>query len=110
MKSELGILSLSAINHSILMWSHYASGHTGFVIGFDSEREFFKQRDHEPEEIGQLLPVSYSSERVKVSCPPEDTDPSPSFIFTKNEEWAYEKEWRILRFLKEADKTTAPNV
>ncbi|MBV9575704.1 MAG: DUF2971 domain-containing protein [Gammaproteobacteria bacterium] len=32
--NQLGILSLSSCNDSILMWSHYADFHKGFCIGF----------------------------------------------------------------------------
>ena len=36
-----GCLSLSATCTNILMWSHYASDHRGFVVGFDPNHEFF---------------------------------------------------------------------
>jgi hypothetical protein len=110
MNSEVGVLCLSASNQSILMWSHYSSGHTGFLLGFDSESEFFQHRACEPGEIGELRAVTYSRERVRVTVPVSDTDPSPDFFFTKNDEWKYEQEWRILRFLKDADKTPGENI
>jgi Protein of unknown function (DUF2971) len=86
------------------MWSHYASGHTGFLLGFDSENEFFKHRQGEPDDIGKLRIVTYNSKRVS------DKDPEPDFFFTKNDEWTYEQEWRILRFLKDADQTPAESI
>jgi hypothetical protein len=110
MNSEVGVLCLSDSKHSILMWSHYANSHTGFLLGFDSEHEFFKQRPGEPEEIGELRAVTYTPDRVRVTVPFSDADPPPDIFFTKNDEWGYEKEWRILRFLKDADKTPAANV
>lgn len=33
-----GILSLSAVRDQTLMWSHYADGHRGFCIGFNSQK------------------------------------------------------------------------
>ena len=32
--NKVGILSLSGVNDNILLWSHYAFGHTGLCIGF----------------------------------------------------------------------------
>jgi len=110
MNSEVGVLCLCASNQSIVMWSHYSSGHTGFLLGFDRENEFFKQRPGEPGEIGELRAVAYSRKRVRVTVPVADTDPSPDIFFTKNDEWTYEQEWRILRFLKDADKIPAENI
>lgn len=104
MNSTVGILCLCASNQSIVMWSHYASGHTGFLLGFDSENEFFQHRPGEQDDIGKLRIVTYSPKRVS------DKDPEPDFFFTKNDEWTYEREWRILRFLKDADKTPAENI
>lgn len=104
MNSTVGVLCLCASNRSIVMWSHYASSHTGFLLGFDSENEFFQHRPDEPDDIGKLRKVTYSSKRVS------DKDPEADFFFTKNDEWTYEQEWRILRFLKNADKTPAENI
>jgi len=110
MNIDVGVLCLSKSNKSILMWSHYSAGHTGFVLGFDAEDNFFKQRPHEPHEIGELQPVTYSPKRVGIIFPPAETDPTPNIFFTKNEEWRYEDEWRILRFPNDADKTPDANV
>ena len=51
---ETGILCLAAHCDDILMWSHYASGHTGVCLQFEYApgREFF----------GLALPVSYADE------------------------------------------------
>ncbi|EIK0848312.1 DUF2971 domain-containing protein [Vibrio parahaemolyticus] len=38
-----GYLSLSKTNKNILMWSHYAQNHEGFVLGFDSEQNLVCQ-------------------------------------------------------------------
>jgi len=34
--SQIGVLSLSKSSKSVLMWSHYALDHTGFVIGLNA--------------------------------------------------------------------------
>ncbi|EPJ44297.1 MAG: hypothetical protein OFPII_35920 [Osedax symbiont Rs1] len=36
-----GILSMTERIDNLLMWSHYADSHTGFVIGFDPSHDFF---------------------------------------------------------------------
>jgi len=106
MQKQIGILCLTENQRSILMWSHYAKDHKGFVVGFDSENEFFKQRDDEPDEIGLLLPVRYVKKRPSIDVNIIETDkPAPDFLFSKNQEWTYEQEWRIIRFLKNADET-----
>ncbi len=110
MNSEVGVLCVSESNKSILMWSHYSASHSGFVLGLDGENDFFKHRPHEPQEIGELRAVTYATERVGITFPPSDSDPSPDIFFTKNQEWAYENEWRILRFLKEADQIPSETV
>jgi hypothetical protein len=44
-KSELyGILSLTAKNDSIPMWTHCAATHSGFLIGFDTGSSLFKKQ------------------------------------------------------------------
>jgi hypothetical protein len=48
---ELGVVCLSEINNDILMWSHYADGHTGFCIEFERSEinptgNFFGANNH----------------------------------------------------------------
>ena len=40
--NNFGILSLSETPDNLLMWAHYAAGHTGFVLVLDSSHDFFK--------------------------------------------------------------------
>ncbi len=39
--SHIGALSLSETFSNVLMWSHYASQHRGYVIAFDASHAFF---------------------------------------------------------------------
>jgi len=89
---KIGILSLSEVPDSLLMWSHYAAGHSGFVLGFNTEHQYFRG----------LKRVLYRSTRPYLHV--NDIDFESTF-FTKSTEWAYEREWRILRPLSQADKT-----
>ncbi|HEY2391292.1 MAG TPA: DUF2971 domain-containing protein [Candidatus Angelobacter sp.] len=96
----VGVLCLSEICTSLLMWGHYTDNHRGFVIGFDSENSFFSKKKTESDEFGFLRQVIYQLQRPVVVL--SDTS-SPAWFHTKCKEWAYEKEWRIARVLKEAD-------
>lgn len=111
MNSQIGILSLCKNSRSILMWSHYAGEHTGFVVGFDSDAGFFSHQADEPTEIGQLRPVRYVKNRPAVDVDMiKNEQPIPDFLFSKNQEWSYEQEWRIVRFLKNADEISDQNI
>ena len=88
---ELGIISLAGTLDSLLMWSHYAGGHTGLCIEFSasatSHVDFFG-RPHAVK-YQRDLPVlhAYTDEPViKVQ----------KYLLTKAVDWSYEKESRII--------------
>jgi hypothetical protein len=112
MRTQIGILCLCENHRNILMWSHYARNHEGFVVGFESKDAFFKHREDEPLEIGELRPVQYIKRRPSLHLDmiknPEIK--TPDFLFSKSRDWAYEREWRIIRFLKHADKVCSGDV
>ena len=109
--SEIGVLCLCESAKSVVMWWHYAIEHTGFVVGFDSGDSFFAQRTNEPVDIGVLLPVNYSKERPLIDVRMIKQDANlPDIIFTKNQEWSYEHEFRLVRFLTGADEIRNENV
>jgi len=84
---------------AFLMWGHYTKNHSGFVVEFDDSDPWFA--DHlpitgQPHDAG---PVQYVQAR-----PGWDFDvagnaqPRREFVFTKSPHWAYEKEYRLIRF------------
>ena len=83
------------------MWSHYAEKHHGYAVAFVTTCEFFRKRQEEFREIGELRQVNYSASRPCVNEPFDENSPEVDILFTKNIEWAYEREWRIVRFLKD---------
>lgn len=103
LNQNVGVLCLSEVRDSLLMWGHYTDNHKGFVIGFDSSHAFFLKRRSEQDEFGFLRKVNYQVERPKVVL--SDTS-SPVWFQTKSSQWEYEKEWRIVRVLSEADHRT----
>ena len=101
---NVGVLCLSEVRDSILMWGHYTDNHRGLVIGFDSTHPFFTRRRSVSDEFGFLRQVTYQVQRPKVTL--TDTT-SPAWFQTKSPDWAYEKEWRIVRILSDADERVA---
>ncbi len=85
---EHGVLCLSEVFDDLLLWSHYANGHTGFCLQFRRANRFFRD----------ALPVRY-----KKKCPivPAFEDPEESDFYkaltTKHKGWSYEKEWRLFQ-------------
>jgi len=83
------------------MWSHYANGHKGFCLEFDTE--FFLLSARIPSV--KLTKVIYSDSYPMMS--PRDWYKSPRRslepIHTKSKDWTSEQEWRLVR--KSGDKS-----
>lgn len=97
---NVGVLCLSEVRDSILMWGHYTDNHRGLVVGFDSKHPFFSRRRSDKDEFGFLRQVIYQLERPHVTL--ADTT-SPAWFQTKSNDWAYEKEWRLVSPLAQAE-------
>ena len=110
MEREIGILCLSERADSITMWSHYAANHQGFVIAFDPTNKLFDKWHEGINEIGELRRVNYSTTRPAIIEPFDQNSPEVDILFTKNSEWAYEREWRIVRFLKDDSFRPEPGI
>ena len=88
---DIVVLSLAENCDSLLMWAHYAAQHSGFLIGFASERQILARPYPTFSHFGA---VSYCHHR-----PSGDrfTDvPDHELYFRKSSEWAYEREWRLV--------------
>lgn len=86
------VFCLSEENDNILMWSHYASLHTGICIGFDTEQLY---RDTKAG-IGRIV---YSNEYPVIKPTPlGDMKDLIVQVATKSECWSYEKEYRFVYF------------
>jgi hypothetical protein len=76
---KVGMLCLCEAPDNLVMWSHYADRHEGICFEFDTQYEPF----------ARAINVRYERER-----------PRPEYnatIFTKQLDWGYEREWRVLR-------------
>jgi hypothetical protein len=97
----LGVFSLCEISDNLLMWAHYGASHSGFVLELDPNHEYFNARRTEKDEFGHLRQVRYRDVRPSASLTGLD---GVDLFLVKSREWEYEREWRILRPLREADK------
>jgi Protein of unknown function (DUF2971) len=102
----IGILSLSKINNSLLMWAHYAQAHQGVVIELDEDHPFFSKL--EDSEYSGKVEVNYSSQRpgfpLDFGLDHEVNKHIAELFgrvlyFTKSIEWMYEAEVRCMRVL-----------
>ena len=92
----IGVLSLSAVPDSILMWAHYTAQHKGFVIGFDTAHPSWLKMQ-EGTDVGRPVKVTYAKRRP---APQSMDDVRPDHIwYTKSDVWSYEEEWRVTRFI-----------
>ncbi|MES9901598.1 MAG: DUF2971 domain-containing protein [Sedimenticola sp.] len=96
---NIGILSLTEDSHNLLMWAHYANSHGGFVIGLDSQHEFFDQRKSEDDGLRCLKKLKYNNSRPSLIL--SNVKSLESFMI-KGDIWEYEKEWRMALSLKES--------
>lgn len=88
-----GIVSLTPHPNNFLMWSHYADSHSGFCIGFDTQ----KLVKHN---FGQFGAVKYSEQIPMISILDNDLGLMSKLIYTKSIIWKYEDEYRITGVLK----------
>ena len=99
--NKLACLCLSKDPLNVLMWSHYADKHKGFVIGIDTEDAGFE------DEANLIITakkgdMDYRGERdnVSVSVTHEnifDEHVSRKLLLSKSLHWAYENEVRIIK-------------
>jgi hypothetical protein len=85
----IGISCFSSKNDDILMWSHYANGHTGFCLEFDVT--------HGNAFFNRAIQVEYT-ESYPVLDYFEDKKWMQAILLTKSKRWTYEDEWRILKY------------
>ena len=97
-----------------LMWSHYADSHKGFCIEYDFS-------EPEDEILSKLpLPVVYSEKRPsvpwKAAIDNSEENMEEAYaeimmgLLTKDKEWEYENEWRILIGATEDSELVMPKV
>lgn len=90
--NNVGICSLSEVVDNQLLWAHYAEGHTGFAVEFDTTGPI-------SDKTLTLRQVTYTSHYTKprlVDLYQGGYDAAFDAASEKGAEWSYEREWRLL--------------
>jgi hypothetical protein len=98
---KVGVLSFSATDRNILLWSHYAAGHNGVCFKFIATR-------HTPF-FGSALPVSYTQTYPSIDLLSSSDEQIDAFLLTKAKDWCYEREWRIIDPYRGAGENIFPS-
>lgn len=98
---SFGILSLSESPVDPVLWAHYSNNYSGFAYGFNTKDKFFNRRRSNNDELFHLRKVIYKN-RGYIGINLADLHGTDVFL-TKNPEWAYEKEWRMIVPLANTD-------
>jgi Protein of unknown function (DUF2971) len=102
LKRQWRVLCLSEVPSNILMWSHYGNSHQGVVLEFEPRVELRStlvgakevQYSKEVNTAASLKDfVAYVTSQGPKPIKPDSLERS---VFRKSEDWAYEKEWRIV--------------
>jgi len=89
--------SLSENFDDILMWSHYSSGHTGFVLEFEFREEEISNNFQKINYVDKLPNFEYNKIADFLNGQDKNLDYLLSDISLKSKSWKSEKEWRIWR-------------
>jgi hypothetical protein len=91
--SAVGVLSLTEKPTNLLMWAHYAAEHAGYVIGFDTDHDYWRYGPvKEALSRDNLRKVDYSEQRPKAEH--AGAISLEEVYYRKSLEWEYEQEWR----------------
>jgi hypothetical protein len=85
---KMGVICFSQERHNLLMWSHYADHHKGFVLEFDIA--------HDVETMLRVSKVQYSDEYPALDYIEMTNDQIKVVLLRKHEGWEYEREWRMI--------------
>lgn len=93
----IGVVSLSRNGKNVLMWSHYADLHRGFMLEF--RIPVLGTASDSIAAMNRLLPfpVKYQSARPSIKIGHElPDDLVEKILLTKSDDWAYEQEERVV--------------
>ncbi len=82
---QRGVACFSEKMDDILMWSHYADGHKGFCLEYDTRFLPFSK----------AVPVEYSETYPTINPLEDINNLLIQLAITKSIGWSYEEEWRI---------------
>lgn len=90
-----GILSLTTDKDNLLMWSHYAENHEGYILEYDINSQSFNPIGEHAKYNNnvQLIKIKYTNKPIS-----QDIRHKAKFsqLFNKSKCWNYEKEYRFI--------------
>jgi len=99
----IGICSLTRDPLNMLMWSHYAKNHTGFVIEFNIPEESYSPNISALQLAKFLVPtdkVEYKLKRPIIRFDDAPSNQVTKQFLTKSLVWKYEQEERVIDFTR----------
>ena len=87
-RKTTGVISFAGNPRDTLMWSHYASEHTGVCFHFETARDFAT--------LSRAVTVDYAEEYPIVNCIVNFPDGLGKMMMNKHPCWTYEDETRII--------------
>jgi len=99
---KFGICCLTPRKDDLLMWAHYADGHKGFVVGYDTQKILYIQEELvKKRELLDLQMVSYKKQIPEINFFESMTSDHTyediiKLLITKSERWSYEQEYRLI--------------
>jgi hypothetical protein len=109
---EIGCISFGKTPFSMPMWAHYADRGAGFALGFDPNHPWFHQGGG-PGPLRLIRPVVYRDSFPVVhltdlaAIDPQLRKAPEQYFLRKLSNWRYEREYRILFPLLEADSNAS---
>jgi hypothetical protein len=91
-----GVCCFSEVNNNILLWAHYANNHKGLCLKFSSSVAIIAE---------MTAKVNYKTGYEKVNFWTGQGGAVYHLIFTKSNDWDYEKEIRMFRTLYKGSVT-----
>ncbi|MEK2158889.1 DUF2971 domain-containing protein [Vibrio parahaemolyticus] len=98
--NEVGICCLTKKTDNILMWSHYADNHKGFVVEFTVDHATENMNMEKVEEKLFGWDVEYSKNMPVITAGGNDFNAVKDVFLIKSVDWAYESEYRVLSMYK----------
>jgi Protein of unknown function (DUF2971) len=105
---DYGVFSLSSDALNPVMWYHYSQQYSGYVVGFNTFHPWFWHENSNGKSNCVLHKVTYE-DTVRAEFASLLDDPVIPFL-RKRLDWSYEKEWRMVKDLSQADVSIGDNI
>lgn len=96
--NSIGVCSFTTVGFdNLVMWAHYAKNHEGYCIEFEYENPITINTGKSFQ--SKLFPVNYMKSLPQVTLMQLLINPNKmakDLILTKNKNWSYEKEYRLI--------------